>query len=126
MRLIDPGPGELFDRRSILLLKIAASEQAHTPGAHFIAELLAITDRLTACLPDSVSLAQHNEWLADLSRVNATIWRAIDELRAAEARHDTEAMAHYGLQALHSNDARATLIARINTACGVAHGPEKL
>lgn len=123
MRLIDPGPGEFLDRLTILELKIAeaAGRGVHYP--HFLAEFQLVRARLFGAEGWGVDerSAAAREWHRQLNALNARIWHLVDELLAGSCRDDCP-----GKEAQLLNIQRATLIGEINTACGLASGPEKL
>lgn len=120
MRLIDPGPGELLDRETILGLKIKAASAVGKQTAHFEHELTGIRERLD---PFRVALKPLSVWADALLSVNQLIWEAIDNLRAAG---DDQSAAHWGRKALYGNDKRAIMIHKINEECGVSNGQEKV
>lgn len=121
MRLIDPGPGELLDRFTILDLKL---RYAKGSTWHWIDEQAVIGAKLLAIRRQFPE--EYEQWERDLHAVNEVVWFAVDAIREAEERSDTAAVAHWGLKALHGNDDRAAIIHRINTACGLVNGPEKI
>lgn len=121
MRLIDPGPGELIDRETILVLKIKAASAVGKPTAHFEHELAGIRERLE---PFRVALKPLSVWADALLSVNQLVWVAIDKLRAAG--EDDQLAAHWGRNALYGNDERAKMIHKINEECGVSNGQEKI
>lgn len=122
MRLINPGPGELIDRETILQLKINAATDAGKPASHFLAELEAI-QKLSR--PFRRSGEEWEAWLLSMTNINIRVWQAIDNLRAT-GTDDFRAAAYWGREALYGNDDRAQLIHEINAACGVESGREKL
>jgi len=122
MRLIDPGPGELLDRATILNIKIAAGHAADRPTGHFESELEKIELRLE---PFRSGNNSWTPWAEALSHVNRRVWVAIDRLREA-ALGDVPGAAFWGLEALYGNDERALLIQEINRACGQPAAEEKI
>lgn len=123
MRLIDPGPGELMDRDTILVKKIAVAALIGQPVDHFAQELLQVNERLAERIGDRLDLAGQQVYRSALSKLNGGIWEAIDNLRASETDADA---ALWGRQAMRLNDERAAVIADLNHACGVDIGREKV
>jgi len=122
MRMIDPGPGELLDRTTILNLKIAAGHVAGKPTGHFESELEKIELLLDKFKSGNDSWTS---WIEALSQVNRRVWVAIDRLREA-ALGDTPGAAFWGLEAMYGNDERMLLIQEINRACGQPAAEEKI
>jgi len=122
MRLIDPGPGELMDRETILVKKIAAMAMAGKPTDHFAEELIKIQERFTKS-SYRLDPGEHLIYRKALSLVNGRIWDAIDNLRASKTDFDA---AHWGRTAMYGNDERARLIAELNAKCGFSVGQEKV
>lgn len=123
MRLIDPGPGELMDRETILVKKIAVAALIGRPIDHFAQELLQVQERLAGRIGDRLDRFTQQTYRSALSRLNGGIWEAIDNLRGSQ--RDTDA-AYWGRQAMSLNDERAAVIADLNHACGVEIGREKV
>jgi hypothetical protein len=119
MKVIDPGPGELLDRETILEIKVRAAKSRGLPRDHFEEEAKQIRLRLAP-------FVKHPEWKlwrSRLLRVNQMVWDSIDGIRGA--RSDAEA-ARWARQSMHGNDERATIVARVNAATGAANGQEKI
>ena len=123
MRLINPGPGELLDRKTILRLKVDAAYERQKPISHFEEERFEIVRRLHAF--EDQKPVEMVDWEERLLEVNRRIWVAIDELRASASGYPATA-AHWGLEAMRGNDRRAQIIHEINAAFGVADGAEKV
>ena len=123
MRLIDPGPGELMDRETILLKKIAVATLIGRPVDHFIQELGQVQERLVERIGDRLDRFHQQTYRSALSRVNDGIWEAIDNLRGSQRDADA---AYWGREAMRLNDERAAVIADLNQACGVDSGREKV
>jgi hypothetical protein len=128
-RMFDYGPGELYDRLSILRLKIH-----HAPVGrdtlHFSLEQQRIMDTL-----DRLKISPNLFQLAlSLARVNGWLWDAEDQMR--QFRQDGvgvndpvewyESVALLGLRINKLNADRSELIAEINRVTGHRGGPEKI
>jgi hypothetical protein len=130
MRIINPGPGELLDRWTILELKIEHARDRGMSWEHFEDELFAIKNILTA-----VQLKYQDAfpvWKGNLSDVNRAVWVATDqqhELFGDEAGtwvKDVKAFAECSLRAVRFNDIRGRMIHHVNEKCGEAVGQEKV
>src|SRR5258708_2873157 len=131
MRLVDPGPGELSGRLSILALKIAHGTQADKDVTHFVTERNALLVQLRQAAPKAGI-----EQFFDLAAVNGMLWYAEDELREHRKSFGfgmgnvipDEAVViikiAFRIQAL--NDRRADLVRQLNTLSAQDLGPEKL
>ncbi len=116
MRLIDPGPGELIDRLTILELKLATCPRSQED--HFMWEREQIFVLLALRRIPKLDAERR-----ELAEINRTIWDAIDELRGAK---DDATAAHFGRLAMQSNDRRAEVIETINRLCGLEGRQEKI
>lgn len=130
MRLVDPGPGELLDRLTILGLKIKAATDRGLETKHFTEEREQIVHLLYGwSLVSSVYKEREAEWTRALTDANQRVWEAIDLQRIAKKEFDTLGLARWGLKALDGNDDRAAIIREINKACSpnsVLYGEEKV
>lgn len=124
MRLINPGPGEYLDRKTILDLKIAAARQRGIEHLHFDREWSACMERLEAYR--KLHSDKWDGWERSLADVNRLVWDAIDEQRLAEKEGDEAAEAQWGRTALHGNDLRGKLIHEVNRHFGALQGAEKI
>ncbi|MFQ5663675.1 MAG: hypothetical protein ACE5HL_07580, partial [Terriglobia bacterium] len=83
VRLINPSPGELLDRKTILHLKIEAGQQGQVDVAHFQEEL----ELIEAALADwrhknaGADRRAYDEATKELAEVNRKLWHAEDEVR---------------------------------------------
>lgn len=131
-RLIDPGIGELWDRYTILRLKINKASRLMTT-AHFEAEQYRICGLIMGDRgefpPGSAAAVE------DLARVNAALWAAEDRMAAWVAKNkkqrlvkytDLEVVAPLGMGIWRLNRRRNDLIREINQLAGTDTGPEKL
>lgn len=128
MRLIDPGPGELLDRETILELKIEAAEKRGLPIEHFLAERSSVLELLASAFGKSIiqDAITWKEWRDQLLHINQRVWIATDEHHKAVEQGSVDRCAHWGTEALLGNDERGALIHKINDACGVKNGQEKI
>lgn len=111
------GVGELFDKITILEIKAARIADPDKRGhvSHELALLREIEDRLTPPGADEDSV------VAELRRVNETLWDVEDAIRGCEARQDFgEAFIALARSVYRHNDRRAELKKRLN----VLHGSE--
>lgn len=130
-RLINPGPGEIADRLTILALKILFGTAAGRPIDHFERERNALLVSFRQADP-----TKFVEPLLELAAVNAALWHAEDDLREwreqAQAGGPLECVAardvvRLAFQIQVLNDRRAELVAAINQRGGDPQaGQEKL
>ena len=131
-RLINPGPGDLSDRLSILALKILFGTEAAKDTKHWETERTVLLSKIRA-------LTLNGAWFdayTELAAVNAALWHAEDDLR--EIRNGpafigmrpvselSETVAELAFRIQVLNDRRADLIGRINKDAGDDRGEEKL
>lgn len=110
-RLLNPGPGELADRLSVLTLKVF-----HKSTAAYLEERDAVVLAIAEALRETAF--QFEDFLA-LAAINGELWAFEDRIRAFRAdpkpaeldEHEVLRVA-MGIQEL--NDQRAALIAKIN------------
>jgi len=142
MRLIDPGPGEVTDRLTILSLKIRTGTESGLDVSHFVREQTVLLTKIRSRTLNGVWFAQ----VLDLAAVNALLWQAEDELREWRAKRAPQTPDSSGLSGVGQgylaataadvvavafriqelNDQRAQLVQQINKEAGEASGPEKL
>lgn len=138
MRLLNPSPGELFDRLSILELKIRFGQKKGVDTSHFAAEKLSIEQALReweqSLIEDMYGLgdeawdakqAEINQNRNALAAVNALLWEAEDSVRALSDEKVAE-LAYLAKQIAKWNDARSSHVHCLNTLYGADSGPEKL
>jgi hypothetical protein len=126
MRLINPGPGEVADRLTILALKILFGQQAAKDTTHFERERAALLVKFR-----SADAGKLIEPLLELAAVNGALWHKEDELREWRDQDPNSlgppaAVVACAFQIQSLNDRRATLVGQINTLAGDAPAPEKL
>src|SRR5574341_2558685 len=112
---MNPSPGELVDRKTILHLKIEAGRRKQVEVGHFQKELELIEAALAdwfgkhagadrrAC--DAITL--------DLADANQQLWRAEDEVRALP-RSERDRLAELAKLIPELNDRRAALVQQVN------------
>lgn len=132
MRLLNPSPGEIMDRITILTLKIDAAQKREMNPAHFEAEKQMLEEKMqfwNAALRSDMApqeiwddIAKHTNGLI---AVNNLLWAAEDDVRSTS---DTEAfkLARLCKQIASWNDARAYHIGQFSALYGMQDGPEKL
>jgi hypothetical protein len=112
---MNPTPGELVDRKTILHLKIEAGRRKQVDSGHFQEELSLIEAALAEWFRKS-SAADRSAYeaaTAGLADVNQQLWRAEDEVRAlAPGERDRLAELAKLIPAL--NDHRAELVQQVN------------
>ncbi len=115
MRLINPSPGELLDRKTILLLKIEAGGRRQLDVAHFQQELELIEAALADWLRRNPAADRRacDELGSELAEVNRKLWDAEDEVRALP-RSETERLAELAKRIPELNDRRSELVQRVN------------
>jgi|SRR6266850_7744833 len=124
MRLIDPAPGEVIDRITILQLKIIRAQtdpkcglRSTTTGSHWQEEVNALMLRLQGW---SLRLEWFSSFL-ELAAVNGLLWQAMDRMdgyRASYTDQDIPDVAALGLQIYSLNTRRANIVSEINQWMG--------
>ena len=115
MRLFHPSPGELLDRKTILLLKIEAGRQQQVDVAHFQEELELIEAALADWLrrnPDADRRA-YDESGKESAEVNRKLWHAEDEVRKLP-QSEKDRLAELAKHIPELNDRRSDLVQRVN------------
>jgi hypothetical protein len=124
MRLMEPSPGEIWDRITILDLKINHSSRQEFRDEH----------RLLREYYDSKKYTGVSKELIDeMSIINSRLWELEDSQRKLLKRRfptdvldtDTERFLNNAVEIVHLNDARAETVQKINVACGI-NSMEKL
>jgi hypothetical protein len=137
MRLLNPSPGEILDRLSILELKIAASKKLDRDSTHFEAEKASLDEvfrnwengLIEDCCGDEDMYDKKRETIAynrnGLAAINALLWQAEDNVRETP---DTSVfkLAILCKQIVRLNDARAKFVRQLDLLYGIKDGPEKL
>src|ERR1700739_187593 len=118
MRLLKPSPGEVYDRLTILALKIR-----HSTQASFIEEHAALCKYLKENnFNVPVDLA------TELGRINTRLWDLEDEQRQLIKSSNFENVVkdsdeyqfvQNAVTIVRLNDARADTVRKINEACGI-------
>jgi hypothetical protein len=127
VRVLNPGPGELYDRLSVLKLKIEFGKQRGVNVDEWENEEYEILQTIVG--RDN---PKDEELIAQLDAVNRNIWVAIDaqkgfaklDLTIVEEAKLRE-IAALGLNVMEQNDIRAKLIGEINALYGIER-PEKV
>jgi DUF438 domain-containing protein len=124
MRLLNPSPGEVIDRLTILELKVQASEKRGTDATQFLAEKASLEEYLSnwdqmlredyasGGIWDTIAMKK-----TGLTAVNTLLWEAEDLVRETS---DTEALklAQLCRRIANLNDSRAKLVAEISALYG--------
>lgn len=117
---IEISPGELFDRLTILEIKL---ERITAPDK--LARIKSEYDSLCLLL-DAVPTRDVVPLAAELKAVNAALWRIEDDLRDHERRKDFgPAFVELARSVYRNNDRRSTLKRQINEKLGSALIEEK-
>ena len=126
MGLMNPSPGELVDRKTILHLKIAAGERRKLKVGHFHKELELIEAALAEWFRKSAGAdrKKYSGAVHGLAEVNQKLWRAEDEVRALEPSA-RDRLAELAKLIPKLNDRRAELVRQVNRLFG-ADQVEKL
>jgi len=129
MRLLDPSPGEILDRSSILILKIEAAEIKKLSASHFFSELNELSTIMLQKLDDEIinsefEVEAYKKANADLQIVNKRLWNYEDEVRALPRVSDSTPDQIFRAAQLRElitdlNDCRADLVARLNSFFGI-------
>ena len=138
MRLLNPSPGELYDRLSILELKISFGQKKGIDTTHFEAEKASVEGRIHDCLNMLMETGYYDDdadWERrtnecdkhrnGLSAVNALLWDAEDSVRALPETEVVQ-LARLAKQIAAWNDSRAQYVRDLDKLYGIEEGPEKL
>lgn len=133
MPLLDPGPGEIWDRLTILSLKITQKGLDGTPVDHWERERKSLMPLVRMWqVHDGTPEGQFRfEQLLELGAVNGALWQKEDELRflrdhpSITHQSITADLARVGVAIQRLNDRRAYLVSILNTNAGVVRGSEK-
>jgi len=112
---MNPSPGELVDRKTILRLKIEAGRRRQVDVGHFREELLLIEAALAEWFRKSpgADRGAYDATTRDLADVNQQLWRAEDEVRRLP-RSERERLADLAKLIPALNDRRAELVQQAN------------
>ncbi len=115
MGLMNPPPGELVDRKTILHLKIEAGRRKQVDIGHFREELSLIEAALAEWFRKSpgADRGAYDEATRGLADVNQQLWHAEDEVRALP-RSERERLADLAKRIPSLNDRRAELVQQVN------------
>jgi len=113
--LMNPSPGELVDRKTILHLKIEAGRRKQVDIGHFQKELEMIEAALADWFRKSPGADRRacDATTGDLADVNQQLWRAEDEVRQL-ARSERDRLAELAKLIPELNDRRAALVQQVN------------
>lgn len=136
MSLLNPNPGEIIDRLTILELKITAASKKYISAVHFEAEELGLKERLKHfedCLAEDFCtkeglfgrLTLIAESKNTLAAVNSLLWQAEDEVRATPDEEPLK-LASLCKRITKWNDVRSRHVALLNKLYNTDEGPEKL
>ena len=115
MGLVNPTPGELVDRKTILHLKIEAGRRKQVDVTHFQQELEMIEAALADWFAKHVGADRSacEEATRGLADINQQLWHAEDEVRALP-RSERERLAELAKLIPALNDGRAALVQQVN------------
>jgi DUF438 domain-containing protein len=129
MRLLNPSPGEVVDRLTILELKIQAANRREVSDVHFQVEKVQLEEYLSRwdreIKKPSLQWEKIQESWNGLVAVNGLLWMAEDQIRETV---ETEAftLARLCKQVANLNDHRSQLVQKISEAYGEKVQPEKM
>lgn len=108
---VDVSNGELVDKVTILLLKLAHMQSADK-RRHVQQELDALVPHM-----ESLRISRESAVFRELLDVNSRLWDIEDRIRVKEARQEfDEGFIELARSVYHENDRRAELKRRINVA----------
>lgn len=132
MRLLNPSPGEILDRVSILELKIKYGEKKGIDTARFLAEKSLLEEQMQNWNtwlredkpPQSAwdTIAQKKNGLA---AINALLWETEDMVRATD-KTDVQTLAMCCVRVYTLNDGRADLVHELSKLYGADEVHEKI
>lgn len=121
MRLIDPAPGEVIDRITILHLKMTYGKLNGSDVTHWRAEMALLLERVNGW----ALKAEYFNTFLQLASLNAALWALTDELNvyADEGYNVLQSsqvlqIAQLGLQIATLNRERANVVSIINQWMG--------
>lgn len=120
MSLLEPTPGELFDRLTILQLKIQNCRECPERAEEFITEYKQIHPRMIEQI-DKLSEKDAYDITnlgVSLSTINGHLWALVDLVRATPNWRIFK-LAHIAKRIHLLNDQRSELIRRINLKFGI-------
>ncbi len=117
---MNPSPGELVDRKTILRLKIAAGERKKVSVAHFQKELELIEAALAERFQKTAGAdrSAYDAATRGLAEVNQKLWHAEDEVRGLDG-NQRDRLAELAKLIPALNDHRAELVRQVNRVFGV-------
>jgi hypothetical protein len=129
MRVLNPSPGELTDRLTILQLKIPAAKEVGKPTEHLQEEYEQIAEALNLWAPRCRSREDTELLTTRLANTNRLLWLREDEVRwlpepeplpsTAEQAENIMRLALVAKLIARLNDDRAERIAGLNALYGV-------
>jgi hypothetical protein len=130
MGILQPTPGELLDRQTILTLKAHYALRAKKEPHFYTKEIEDIQRHLEihffAKAPKSIQM-QFDTLLNSLRLVNTQLWRHEDEIRMSRLLDTTDSYVKtLAYRIADLNDQRAKLIVEVNALFGVDAHEEKL
>lgn len=124
MSIIRPTAGDLYDRLSILSLKMVAAAETGRRVHHFRREWDAIAEELTRRKPPEAV----QPLIDDLDRVNGKLFHATAKLNEIETVNDLNAyaIAYLAFEVAKGNQRRSELKKEIDILVGDYEGDEKV
>jgi hypothetical protein len=131
-RLLNPSPGEVIDRITILELKIQAVEKRGSDASGFQAEKTSLEEHLAnwdQMLRDDYAPNETwdkiNEKKTGLTAVNSLLWEAEDQVRALPEMEALK-LAILAKRIARLNDSRSKLVGELTELYGIKGETEKI
>lgn len=132
MRLLNPSPGEILDRISILDLKIKFGEKQGIDTARFVAEKSLLeeqmqnwTNWLREDKPPQETWDAIGQKKNGLAAINALLWETEDLVRSVD-KTDIQTLATCCIRVYTLNDGRADLVHELSKLYGAKEVHEKI
>ena len=115
MRVMNPGPGEIVDRVTVVVRKIVEAQLIGWDCQHFEKELDELLD--VNVWDNLIVSVTKLDYL--LGATNAAIWQREDDLREARKTKNYEAAGRIAMENQELNDRRNRLVGELNAAYGI-------
>lgn len=132
-RLLNPSPGEVVDRLTILELKVQAAEKRGSDASSFLAEKTSLEEHLEKWnqmlredeAPPAERWDKIKEKTLGLTAVNSLLWDAEDQVRATSEMESIK-LAQLCKRIAKLNDERSKLVGELTALYGVEEASEKM
>lgn len=131
-RLLNPSPGEVIDRITILELKIQAVEKRGSDASLFQAEKTSLEEHLENWnqmlredYAPNETWDQINEKRTGLTAVNSLLWEAEDQVRILSEMEALK-LAQLAKRIAKLNDDRSKLVGELTELYGIREASEKI